>query len=174
MGRCRSSTRTVLPMARLMGLCQVSIQTHGSHNGMHNYHHQSLHTLEPLGTTSKGCNMHMGTDRDTADNHHRIYLTSHTNPTPEQHSMMCPTHTTHLIINRSTSLCLRPLGTPRLRLTNRNSSPDHKAMGTSRLHPTNSSNSLYHKVLGYSRLQINPTSSLNHTITGLNRLLPPA
>jgi hypothetical protein len=88
--------------------------------------------------------------------------------------MMCPTHTTHLIINRSTSLCLRPLGTPRLRLTNRNSSPDHKAMGTSRLHPTNSSNSLYHKVLGYSRLQINPTSSLNHTITGLNRLLPPA
>jgi hypothetical protein len=138
--------------------------------------------LEPSRTTSKGYNMHMGTGRDTAmshpcssmDNHHRVHLTSYTNPTPDRHSLMRPKHTTHLNINCNSNLYLRALGIPRLRLTNRNSSLGHKALDTPRLRPTNSSSSLYHKVLGYSRLHINPTSSLNHIIASLNRLSPPA
>jgi hypothetical protein len=127
------------------------------------------------------------------DNHHPSHITSHTNPTLDRHTIMRPRHTTHLNMNRNSSLCLRALGTPRLRLINSSSSPGHKALdtsrlrltssnnslyhkplGTPRLHPTNSSNSFYHKVLGYSRLHINPANSPNYTIAGLNHLSPPA
>jgi hypothetical protein len=128
------------------------------------------------------------------DNHHCIHHTSHTNSTPDQHNIMHSRHTIHPNINCTSGMCLRALDltrlhhikpisssldhkaldTPRRHHTNRRSNLCHNVLKYSSLRPTNSSNSLYHKVPGYSRLHTNHTNSLNHTLAGLNRLLPPA